>query len=228
MKIVFSHIGKTAGTSVRINIGRFFDPRRTLKVYEVGGDMTPAEFLVQPLPKDWGFLSGHLSVEQFLAHPDLREDDEEIILLSFVRQPVDRLISVFNYMSTQKNHPLYDKLQGVDPFGFMKGIQANLQSNMLKPPQGSTLRWHPVIAPVEHMTMACAYAVSLATGQLVPPQEFEKRFNVTADPGRDKAKLDKKNVPETFTKAMQDRHAADFALYTASRQHGWLTGFDWS
>lgn len=136
MKILFSHIGKTAGTSVRINIGRFFSPDQTLKVYEVGGDATLQSFLASPLPKDWKFIAGHLSVSQYLSHPDIQADDEDILLLSFLRDPVDRMVSVYNYMVSQKNHPHYEKMQSVNPAGFMKGIGANLQSEFLTLPQG--------------------------------------------------------------------------------------------
>lgn len=86
MKIVFTHIEKTAGTSFRVYLYSMFRQEQLFWFQE------PA----QPFPdKDYFLYGGHRTVAAFdAAVPDS-------ILLSILRDPVDRVVSLHRYISKQ-------------------------------------------------------------------------------------------------------------------------------
>lgn len=86
------------------------------------------------------------------------------------------------------------------------------------------MKWKVVVAPVENMVMACSYAVSLASGQVIPPDEFGKRFNVSERRDEAKRKLvTRADLSASFITEARAKHAKDFALHDAALQKGWLS-----
>lgn len=94
---VFIHIPKTAGTSFKAALKKRF-PNHFLY-----GDIRPAKPFAEEKPKlgKYDLVTGHLTVADF----DSVEGEKQF--LTIVRNPIDRLLSLFHYIRQRKHHSLY-------------------------------------------------------------------------------------------------------------------------
>lgn len=235
-RLVFSHIPKTAGTSVRRNLKEAFE--KTLENYvEVGVyDMTnwsnrtdywvkPEDFGTYSIPSDWSFCYGHITINQFLTNPALDPEDENIVLLSFVRDPVDRLISTYNFISLKNDHPLHAECvasKSVDFFYKLSQINANLQFNYLN--CSSDLKWKFVVAASNRVAQTCAETFELVTSSRLDGNFFERKFNITGElPSSTKAhSISRAQFSADEIRALYDMHSLDQRIYDAVSSSGVL------
>lgn len=104
--VVFVHIPKTGGTSMRQYMRDAFSERLLLtgKAPRKKGDMAAAkskELAVRPeLARDVDAVSGHARYGMF----DLSGIDRDIIYVSIMRDPISRALSMYNYQRTNERH----------------------------------------------------------------------------------------------------------------------------
>jgi hypothetical protein len=105
-EFVFVHIPKTAGTSIRALLAECFRPE----------DVSPA-FRVQPIDAEvaqhlaaFAVISGHISWADIAEHFPTRR------LITFLRDPIDRCLSVYGYFRERTDRPLIplDQIQGLN------------------------------------------------------------------------------------------------------------------
>lgn len=186
--LIFPHIPKTAGTSVRRNVRRAFQ-RVTggcvdIGVYDIAaGDWTSTEaFATCAIPPAWDFIYGHATLAQFLRNPALDPADAGITCLSFLRDPVDRCLSVYNYIATTPSHRLHAACTAAEPMAFFRRIaerDVNVQHRYLS--CGPALAWSFLVAPSDRVGPTCAEAFAQVGGRDLGADFFDRRFNVTAD-----------------------------------------------
>lgn len=221
MRLIFCHIPKVAGKSILGNIQKYIPREKTIKVYNIGGDILPRHFHDFELPEDWQFLVGHIHIGTLLTNPGLRDSAEPTIMLSSVRDPIDRMVSLYNFIANRPRHPEHDLVQTMEIQDFIAECPANAQLRYLRPPDGAyPSTWQIHIVPIDRVDEAAAEITGEVTGKMVSREAFSERHNVTAKLAGDKAATLKtrQDLPETFIAQMYDRHDRDRALYQEARQ----------
>ena len=99
-KIIFLHIGKTAGTTFNSIIDRNFDESEIFRFYEISSDQYVEKF--KSLPKERAnkikIIAGHFN---FGLH---RYIPESCKYITFLRNPLERVISYYYYALRNTSH----------------------------------------------------------------------------------------------------------------------------
>lgn len=107
-RVVFSHIPKTAGTSLNFMLDRYFGSSHLRVIYRKGTEK--ATYRPQDLRKDLlvcpqaQLIAGH-SLKPFV---DFEEFSEKLEWFTFFRNPVDRYISHYVHQQTNSKRPRMD------------------------------------------------------------------------------------------------------------------------
>jgi hypothetical protein len=104
VKVGFMHIPKTAGTTFRHILEKNFLSRPHLYLYH-NDDADLFRTFDLERKQRWDLVAGHVPFD-FLA--DLAP---HFTLISFVRDPLSRMISLYNFMMTDDSHPLFLQMQ---------------------------------------------------------------------------------------------------------------------
>lgn len=110
----FVHIPKTAGTAMWKLLGDMFHPFvhfYHLLLAEAGGEAQLAERLAKDAQLLQGKLlvCGHFSV----THPLVRHAPRRKVLLSVLREPVERAVSFYDHVRSRADHPLHERIRDV-------------------------------------------------------------------------------------------------------------------
>lgn len=101
-QLVFLHIPKTAGWALHDALLRVFGERHSLRINTADERarlhrLSPAEFA------GYRYVSGHFDFS------DISDKcSDETSLVSILRDPVQRVVSEYNYMSSWEEHPYHD------------------------------------------------------------------------------------------------------------------------
>lgn len=130
--IVFVHIPKTAGTSFRASLERFYGVQKICFDYGLQSPQTTdiVKDLIYENNDFWSFyqsfcdrkyqvLSGHFEAEKFIPLFGVRS------MYSFVREPIERIVSEFNHICTHYNYT-----KSFETFALSKS-ETNKQSRFL-------------------------------------------------------------------------------------------------
>ena len=112
---VYSHIPKTGGTSFENYLAQLFLLQDILHVNAPDLNKMPEVMqLKKQIPR---YMAGHHPMHgllyQLLA-------DEKLIHLTILRDPVSRVLSYYNYLSTRTSHVLHDEMAGLDIDVFLR------------------------------------------------------------------------------------------------------------
>ena len=216
MRVVFCHIPKTAGTTVN----KVF--RAELAASEGGfvrlhkrDGYEPSEFKKRLIPPDWRYMHGHIPVRYFLEHAGLDHAAEDIVLMSFVRDPIDRLVSLYNYVCSNPLHLRHETVRQMDRRDFILENQGNEQSDFLAA-AGVSPAWKVLISAVDDLMPSCSEVASELFHREVPPEAFGKRENMTTDFLRnvpDFRPMKRSDIPADLLGELKQRHSNDLALY---------------
>jgi len=112
---VFSHIPKTAGTSLESYLLQAFSFKDVLHVN--APDLNNLPQCVYLKNKYAKFITGHHPIHgmlyQLLA-------DEKIVHLSMMREPLARVVSYYNYIASREYHALHKQIKDLSFDGFLK------------------------------------------------------------------------------------------------------------
>lgn len=236
-RLIFSHIPKTAGTSVRLNLKKAFE-EFYIDYLEVGVyDMTswkqksqhwskPHEFNKYDVPAEWNFLYGHITIEEILENKCIDQADDKIVLLSFLRDPIDRLISTYNFISAKRDHPLHQKSleQNTRSFFYeLSKAHKNIQYRYLTCPR--SCRWQFLVASNRRVGPTCAETFRKVTAADIEQSFFEQRHNVTNRlPGSQgkEASLSRSQFSDSEIQSLYTAHSLDKAMFDLVEQEGVL------
>ena len=134
--IFFSHIPKAGGSTLRKYFFNAFGANSICKVWstDFGADVDPSEFTNFELGNQNAVI-GHLKVADFLGNRFCNNlyTQGEAKIISVVRGPLDRAISLYNFTKFNPNHPMYHRRQEVNADDFlMNQLEANFQFEWLK------------------------------------------------------------------------------------------------
>jgi hypothetical protein len=107
---VFLHVPKAAGTSVKAMLFRHYSRAKTVRAWQVqsGGDVSPADFGEYQIDVDSiVHVSGHVSADRFRSNQALLDDFDRCgrFVLPVTRDPLERLVSDYNYIRRTQGHP---------------------------------------------------------------------------------------------------------------------------
>lgn len=182
-QLVFVHLPKTGGFALHATLERSLPPGSVLRV---GDSDTQAAFQAmgpeQVAP--YAMVSGHFTFKEALLRA--RHGARFATLL---RDPVARLLSAFNYMSTWTDHPLYDSFRKRGFAEFIAASGQELAAEACKQLTGRSTAAEAI------QILENSYALVGTTGRVtdvsthlhkwleLPPQKPE-RENVTNGQGR--------------------------------------------
>lgn len=212
--LVFLHIPKTAGTSVRHALHKAYRKEETLKIWEVqhGADIESEDFSNHVVRANVKLITGHLMYKQLIENPSFKNRGlEKPYIFSVVRDPVDRAISLFNYLNVKK-----PKIR--DPalafFHHAQALPANRQYEYLSAGGISAfdLAESQFICTLENIQPALTSAIKYAR----PHVDFRsiklKRFNESKLENSSNF-IAREQIGEEALQAVQARSEADYALY---------------
>ena len=103
--IIFVHIPKTAGRTLEAVLDRQYPQKLTYSIYGYGGSIEDNVNTLRDMPdaekQKLKFVKGHY---QFGLHHLLSQNST---YLTFLRNPIKRVISHYNYVSRDSKHPFY-------------------------------------------------------------------------------------------------------------------------
>lgn len=171
-----------------------------IKVWDptFGADVLPEDFIRisnDKLQKAKAVF-GHLPVVTFLGHSvaQKRFQSGEFQIVSTVRDPIDRIISLYNYVKVNAEHPGNKAMMSIDPVEFIRKQKINfqfefLQSNLTPNVDDmlEKLKLFKVSSSIENLIPI----ISEDTGRLLTTP---KKANVTAERNVDNIELFNKNM----------------------------------
>jgi len=106
-KIIFLHIPRTGGTTFRDILERFYHPKNVIEIKK----FIESEKIIKTLTKEEQskikLIKGHLN---FGIHEWI---DGECKYITFLRDPIKRIISTFKYVKNNVNHPDHYFVQSI-------------------------------------------------------------------------------------------------------------------
>lgn len=226
MRLIFCHIPKVAGKSALGNMQKYISANKTVKIYNIGGHVKPQDFHSFDLADDWQLMVGHIHIDMLLTNRGLRNSSSPTVFFSCLRDPVDRMISLFNFVRHRIGHPDREKVQNMSLQDFISSCIENLQTKYLTPPaDGYPREWEIYIAPIGRIDEAAAEVTQRVVMQGVRVKPFSERRNVTANLVRESTtKLAKRDdLSESFIAETYEKHALDKELYEKAKKEKWLT-----
>ena len=143
--VFFPHIPKAGGQTLIQGFYEAFGAEKCIKVWDpnFGADIDPAEFrnLSPDRFKGMSAVVGHLPVENFFenAYARGRFDSGRVRILTSVRHPIQRIISLYNYIAHSEQHPSHEEVRNISPVDFLLSQPADFQYHFL--------RWGDVATP---------------------------------------------------------------------------------
>jgi hypothetical protein len=98
--IIFTHIPKTAGSTITSVIDSVYRPRETAKIFT----HTDGPAFMKELSPEVRFLTGHYP---FGLH---QYTDRPCRYFTFLRDPAERVISLYYYLRRAKDHPSHERI----------------------------------------------------------------------------------------------------------------------
>lgn len=226
--IFFSHIPKSGGTTNRAvishNIGRdnclFMFPK------EFGGDFDVEETpnLNPDLIYNANAIIGHISVSTAMSNCTLSKlnSANKLLILSAIRDPIDRIISDFNFSRTVRIHPDHSKLidEGFDGFiNYCKDYPSNQHFDMLKTTESDSV--DDIINSVVLFSLPDAvrgFSEGLSFISEKPQIEYDREQVTTnlpdeVDVEHDVVLYKKSDLPKNVINELLIKHSLDYELY---------------
>lgn len=132
-KLLFVHIPKCGGTTFRSSLFKIFGRDRVLKVWnsKVGSDVSIQEFSklnINDILK-YPCITGHLHYKK--AKEKLGVNIQQFFVCALVRDPVDHVLSYWNYVNTNYKHPFHQKALQMSFQEFVENANQNQQCKFI-------------------------------------------------------------------------------------------------
>ena len=136
--IYFPHIPKTGGQTLIHGFYKAYGIGCCIKIWnpKFGADVDAEhfEFLEPKDFEDKFAIIGHLPISHFLKNSYMKKELEKghVKIVTVVRDPIDRLTSMYNYILYNPRHPKHDEIQIIEYEDFVLSQPGNGQYHFLK------------------------------------------------------------------------------------------------
>lgn len=153
MRLIFSHIPKAAGTSVFSHLESGLKIGSKFKFADNSSSCIPiSEWPDFALPRDWLLIGGHMKADRLLQNSSISVKDDQICFFSVLRDPIDRMISIYNYVRTTPKHYSYEKMKKINLTDFLLGQPSNYLTEWLQIPKEAA--WKILLTDVSNIMKA--------------------------------------------------------------------------
>jgi len=164
-------------------------------------------------------IVGHLSFRKMLANKYAKElyVQDKLKVVTVVRSPINRIISLLNYINANEKHPSHDRIKEIDPFQFVLNQPANVQYNFLQVHGTESVESicnRISVFPIEDSTKLVAKWLENITGQGVNPVN---KLNVMAVNFPDFAPFTCRELSSSQVAILNEKHDMDYKLYEHSK-----------
>jgi hypothetical protein len=112
-RLCFLHIPKTAGVSLVSALTFHYTRELSFRAGDPSSFMRLSELAYDKI-NQFRFVSGHFTLPFFRTKSSARW-----YFVTFLREPVDRLISAYNYVRADEAHPFHATFKGMEPPAFV-------------------------------------------------------------------------------------------------------------
>ena len=222
MIVCFPHIPKAGGQTLLQGFYKAFGFKKCIKVWnpDFGADVSPMDFpsLSSEQFKGMSAVVGHLSLSDFLMNSHARGefDKGNVKIITSVRNPIERILSSYNYMFYNEKHPNHENIKNKLPIDFIMNQPANFQYNFLKPKTESLLA--DLFETIEIFPIENSIPKFIAF--------FEKNFNIelgglevknkSIDLASGRKMISLEDINKDVFDYLEKKHQMDFDLYHKS------------
>ena len=215
---VFSHIPKTAGSSLESYLAQGFELKDILHINAPDLNRLPqVMYLKNKFPK---LIMGHHPIHALLYQ---LLPDNEIVHLTMLREPLARVISYYNYITTREYHALHKQIKNLTFESFLA------QNNMVELKNGQAKRLAGFLHSEQQISdndlyFKAKYVIDNCFS-LVGVTEYFNQFhqllgkqcgvtyNKLPPINRSKIKVQLKDLSQTQIKIMRQNNKVDIQLY---------------
>lgn len=221
----FIHIPKCGGTTIKELFYSAIEVNRCLTVWDTrfGAMVKPDEFagVSAEVLNFRKAIIGHLPFSTMLEnkHARILYEQDKLKMVTIVRDPIDRIISLLNYVKANKNHPGHTRANQLDPFVFMFKHTENMQHKFLRVSETESIESickRIAVFPLEDSEQGIRCWMEKATNLSIKPVE---KANVTARQFPDSKPLLREELNPSQIAALEEKHFRDYELYEYSKHH---------
>ena len=221
MLIYFPHIPKAGGQTLLQCFYKAFGAKRCIKVWNTnfGADVSPDQFkdLSSENFKNIYAVIGHLPVRNFFKNDYAKQQfyKGNVKILTSVRNPIQRLVSLYNYINYNEKHPHHRNLSNTPPLEFIINQQANFQYNFLKSDLYEILTLSQIldmidVFPLERSIDGFTHFFKSNLDIDVGKLDIK---NSSKDLAHGKKLLSESDIPNDLLNHLTKKHKIDFELY---------------
>jgi hypothetical protein len=227
--IYFPHIPKVGGQTLKRIFTINLEAKNCIAIYnkQFGADFTAEEFpsLAANVLDENLAVYGHLKIATAFKNKKMEELRKRgnLLILAAVRDPVDRIISLFNYIRVNEEHRRHYELIGLGLEGFLqfcKNQPSNFQYDFLKKSDIDTVDSildNNIVFSIFDSIKGFSSVLSLLSG--LPEIEY-KKANVTSDKHSTNLTLYKRNdLPAYLLADIVKANHQDYELYEKSKSN---------
>jgi len=222
--LYFPHIPKCGGTTIKRLINSAVGRANCLRVWnkDFGGDVSREEFVTlgKAVFETKKAIVGHLPLGRALSNEHLKRlhDNGELKTFTIVRDPIDRRISLYNYMRSWSGHPRHEKIKEVDPIEFILHPPWNFQSDYLREskdePVESILQ-RIAVFPIDGSELSIRRWLEIQIGQKLSPAS---KANVTSVKFPDLSHFKRSLLTSDQISFLKSKHDVDFCLFRKCKE----------
>jgi hypothetical protein len=221
--LYFPHIPKCGGTTIKELFYSAVGRDHCIKIWDhrFESDVEADEFadLGSEVIYSKKAIVGHLLFRKMLVNKFAKElyTQNTLNVVTVVRNPIDRILSLFNYVNANEDHPHHKRIKEVDPFQFVLNQPSNIQHKFLQAYGNESVESicnRISIFPIEDSTKLVTEWIANKTGQTARPV---RKLNVTADAFPDFIPFKRSALSPSQVATFEQKHQQDYELYEYSR-----------